>query len=142
MINDFRGDYRWLSNFHPCLIVYDGITYPSSENAYQAAKFRDKNFRAKFVGILPAEAKKLGRSPGIVPYWDNIKLTVMEYILRQKFTPGTELAQKLINTGNEELVEGNWWNDTYWGVCRGVGQNHLGKLLMKIREELNANQVR
>ena len=136
MIDDFRGEYRWLSNFHLCTVTYDGVVYPSIENAYQAAKFEDDDFRAQFVNITPAEAKKLGRSPGMVANWDGIKLSVMESLLRKKFAPGTELAQKLVDTGDEELVEGNWWNDTFWGVCRGVGQNHLGKLLMKIRGEL------
>jgi ribA/ribD-fused uncharacterized protein len=136
MIDDFRGEYRWMSNFHLCRVIYEGVTYPSVENAYQAAKFEDLNFRRKFVTCSPAESKRLGRSPGIVSNWDSIKLSVMEKLLRQKFAPGTELAQKLLDTGDEELVEGNWWNDTFWGVCRGRGENHLGKLLMKLRQEL------
>lgn len=140
MIDDFRGDYRWMSNFHPCTVVYEGVAYPSTENAYQAAKFEDDDFRAKFVNISPAEAKKLGRSTGMVANWDGIRLNVMEKLLRQKFAPGTELAQKLLDTGDEELVEGNWWNDTFWGVCRGRGENHLGKLLMKLRRELKELQ--
>lgn len=136
MINDFRGEYRWMSNFHLCTVTYDGVTYPSTENAYQAAKFEDDDFRARFVNCTPAESKKLGRSTGMVANWDGIRLNVMEKLLRQKFAPGTVLAQKLLDTGDEELVEGNWWNDTYWGVCRGVGENNLGKLLMKLRREL------
>lgn len=141
MISDFSGEYQWLSNFYACRVMYDGVTYPSTENAYQAAKFEDDDFRARFVNISFAAAKKLGRSPGMVANWDGIKLQVMEKLLRQKFAPGSELAQKLLATGDEELVEGNWWNDTYWGVCRGIGENNLGKLLMKLRTELKCTEV-
>lgn len=61
----------------------------------------------------------------------------MEDLLRQKFSK-TPLRRLLLATGEAELIEGNTWGDTYWGVCHGVGQNHLGCLLMKIRGELNA----
>jgi ribA/ribD-fused uncharacterized protein len=121
--------------------MYEGVTYPSTEAAYQAAKFEDDEFRLKFVTCTPAEAKKLGRSPGMVANWNGVRLQVMEKLLRQKFAPGTALAQQLLDTGDEELIEGNWWNDTYWGVCRGVGENNLGKLLMKLREELRCTEV-
>jgi hypothetical protein len=63
----------------------------------------------------------------------------MESLVKEKFTRDTELGAKLVATGDEELVEGNYWGDTFWGVCRGVGQNHLGKILMKVREELRSN---
>ena len=84
----------------------------------------------------PGLAKKLGRKATIRPDWEKIKLPIMEYLLRQKFGDKT-LKALLIGTGDAELVEGNMWGDTYWGVCKGKGENHLGKLLMKIREELN-----
>lgn len=72
--------------------------------------------------------------------WDdarNYRLVVMEQLLREKFSDkNPELKQKLIDTYDAELIEGNTWNDTFWGVCGGIGKNHLGKLLMKIRRDL------
>jgi predicted NAD-dependent protein-ADP-ribosyltransferase YbiA (DUF1768 family) len=77
----------------------------------------------------------MGRSVKLRPDWESIKLDVMETAVRIKFTD-PELAAKLIATGDEELIEGNWWNDTFWGVCNGVGENHLGKILMKVRADI------
>lgn len=84
----------------------------------------------------PAEAKRLARKAVLRHDWSDVKLSIMEELLRLKFARGSDLAQQLLNTGDQELVEVNWWNDTFWGVCNGRGANHLGKLLMKIREEL------
>lgn len=61
---------------------------------------------------------------------------VMLQLLRQKFLGDEELRRKLLRTGDAMLVEGNYWGDTYWGVCFGSGKNMLGKLLMQVREEL------
>lgn len=87
----------------------------------------------------PGEAKRLGRKATLRLDWEKVKLTIMEDLLRQKFA-WKELKEKLLSTGDEELVEGNTWSDTFWGVCNGKGENHLGKLLMKIREELKEKQ--
>jgi len=137
-INDFRGEYAFLSNFCPCEIVYEGMKFQSTEAAYQAAKTVDIKEREKFIYLGPGEAKRLGRSVKLRPDWEKIKLSVMENLLRQKFSD-KKLQERLFATGNEMLIEGNWWNDTYWGVCRGKGENHLGKLLMKIRSEIRAS---
>lgn len=69
--------------------------------------------------------------------WEEVKLGVMEGLLREKFSD-PELRRKLLATGERELVEGNDWGDSFWGVCAGRGKNHLGRLLMKLREELRA----
>src|SRR5690606_37875392 len=86
-------------------------------------------------------AKRLGRQIKMVQNWDQIKVEVMERLLRQKFAPGTELARKLVATGDAQLIEYNTWGDTFWGVCDGTGQNWLGRLLMKIREELRNRNI-
>jgi len=132
MITAFTGEYRWLSNFAACEVKWGELTFPSVEHAYQASKFTDPDLIKRFQVVTASEAKRMGRTK---PRFDWDKLAVMEYLLNQKFCDPV-LRNKLIETGDAELVEGNWWGDTFWGVCGGVGENHLGKLLMKIRSQL------
>lgn len=137
-ICEFNKEHFFLSNFFPCKIVYDGETYPSTENAYQAAKCPiNERFAEweKFQTCSAAQSKKLGRTLSKRADWDTYKFRVMEDVLRLKFEYKT-LQDLLYNTRPYELIEGNTWGDTCWGVCNGVGTNHLGKLLMKIRTEI------
>lgn len=131
-ISHFTKEYRWLSNFAPCKIILDGITYPSTENAYQAAKTLNLEERKYFETCTPSEAKKQGMKVAMREDWDSIKFAIMYYVNHQKFEKEPYKTQ-LLNTGNVELVEGNWWGDTYWGVCNGVGENNLGEIIMTIR---------
>ena len=142
-IKEFRGAYRFLSNFYPCNIEWLGHTYPSVEHAFQAAKFpTHPHILARIQGnVTPGESKAIASAFKnlIEPSWFIFtRELVMFFLLRQKFAPGTELARKLIQTNDAELIEGNTWNDTFWGVCKGVGENNLGKILMVIRSELIA----
>ncbi len=137
-ITSFSGENRFLSNFYPCSVKLDGIMYSSSEHAYQAAKTLDKNVRIIFhKHPLPTagQAKRLGRKLKLRPDWESVKFSVMEDLLRQKFS-NDYLGKRLLETGDAELIEGNSHGDVFWGVTDKGGQNHLGKLLMKIREEL------
>jgi len=134
MINSFTGPYHWLSNFYPCSVYLDGLEYLSVEHAYQAAKFHP-DFRSVFWGGSAGRAKRNGKlTLGKLPDWRENKVRTMKHLLEQKFST-KELQQKLIDTGDQELVEGNHWGDTFWGVCNGVGENNLGKLLMGVRQE-------
>lgn len=136
MIDKFESEYRFLSNFWKCTIEYEGIIYPSTEHAYQAQKTLDTEMRIKISQAkTEAQAKKIGDLIKKREDWNDIKLQVMEDLLRIKFKI-PELRQLLIDTGTQELVEGNWWKDYYWGVCNGKGKNYLGKLLMKLRREI------
>ena len=136
-IDKFEGPNRFLSNFWPCEVRYDGWAYPSVEHAYQAAKFTDPEKRAKIQAATTAQAaKKIGRTKGIRADWDDVKFGIMRDLLQQKFEQGSANATQLLATGDEQLVEGNWWGDTYWGVCKGKGKNHLGNLLMQRRSFL------
>lgn len=136
VIYSFTGDHRFLSNFHPCLIEYDEVHYPSVEHAYQAAKTEDPKERDSILlALTPGQAKSLGRMVKLRADWSEIKLSVMEFLIQQKFQEPT-LRAKLMKTEDAELVEGNTWNDFYWGKCRGQGANHLGRILMKVREEI------
>ena len=141
MINSFQGEYRFLSNFHPCTIVYEEITYPSVEHAYQAAKTNNLSHRHCIAATSsPGLAKRLGRRVPIRPDWEQKKLQIMYQLCRQKFFKNETLAQQLKTTGDQPLIKGNAWNDTFWGICNGRGQNHLGKILMIIRQQLNDNE--
>jgi ribA/ribD-fused uncharacterized protein len=136
-IKGYIGEYRWLSNFHPCIINMFGYTFNSIENAYQAAKCDDPYEYDAFVGISAAKAKNLGRKVKIRPDWERVKVDVMRVCLEQKFSDrNPELKQKLIETGDKYLEETNYWGDKFWGVYKGVGQNMLGELQMEIRTKL------
>ena len=117
---------------YPCTITYNGHTFKTSESAFQAQK--DISRASEFEALDGIQAKKLGRQVNMRPDWNSVRLDIMEEILRVKFSDPI-LAAKL-KAVNELIVEDNTWNDTFWGVCRGKGENHLGKLLEKIKSEL------
>lgn len=136
MINEFRGRYFFLSNFFEAPVVYDGISYRNNEAAFQAQKTKTKEERRMFSELNPSEAKRLGRRVDLCGDWENVKVYVMTDIVRAKFTQNPDLGQKLLDTNDEQLVEGNTWGDRYWGTVNGQGQNRLGIILMQIRDEL------
>ena len=129
----FFNDRRWLSNMWPCKVFFNNLLFPSVENAYQSQK--NPRLEAKFVDITPIEAKRKSKTVTIVPDWEARRLRVMRTLIAIKFED-QELAQQLIDTGDEPLIEYNWWGDTFWGVCSGKGENTLGKMLMKQRDYL------
>ena len=138
MIDSFSGEYRFLSNFYQAEVEFEGMMYPSTEHAYQAAKTLDLKSRAMFQGGTAGQAKRLGQVIILRDDWtnDNVKISVMYAVLLDKFTRHQDLRKQLIATSPNELIEGITWNDTFWGVCDGKGKNHLGKLLMSIRQEI------
>ena len=149
-ISQFRGKFYFLSNFSPCQIAGYGTDFtadkklfPAVENAFQFAKSMTPTheLRKEFTALTPREAKIRGRKLELRNDWEHIKLQVMKHLLMQKFS-NRELKIKLLETADWPLVEGNTWGDTYWGVCRGRGQNNLGKLLMEVREHFYQEYVR
>lgn len=144
-IKGFFGEYRWLSNFHICEVVYDGVQWPSSENAYQAMKVRDED-RKRFETCTPSEAKKFWKKCVTIykpEEWDLIKRKIMEDIVFDKFHRNLDLREKLIETFNKHLEETNHWNDIYWGVNfkSGIGRNELGNILMNVRRTFVYNEL-
>ena len=142
MIVEFDGQYDFLSNFYPSSILYEGIVYPTNEHFFQAMKTLDIETRKAIAAApTPGAAKRMGRHASLRPDWEKIKVDVMRTGLMLKFTDAA-LAEKLLATGDEELVEGNWWHDQTWGSCfcpdhcRTPGRNLLGMLLMELRKEL------
>lgn len=143
MINNFKKEYSWLSNFAVVTIGYGDLIFSSVELFYIAMKTKDEMKRWNISRADPSEAgklKKASRKWELREDWEDIKLEVMEYGLRQKFSQ-EPYKSNLLATGDQNIVEGNYWDDTFWGVDLkqnpNVGENHLGRLIMKIREELN-----
>lgn len=135
-IDRFVDGWSFLSNFDPPPIWFNGFLCQTLEHAYQAAKATTLTDMKLIIDCpTPNLAKKLGRKITKRPDWEQVKLLVMKDLVRQKFW-NPEYAAKLLSTGNHELIEGNTWNDTFWGVCKGVGENNLGKILMAVRSEL------
>ena len=137
-IDHFRGEYAFLSNFCEVPVTYKGLTYGSNEAAFQAQKCMTEEEKMEFTQLRPSASKKLGRRVKLRPDWEEVKVGLMEEIVRAKFTQNEELKALLLATGEAYLEEGNTWHDTCWGVDAktGEGQNHLGKILMKVRDEL------
>lgn len=138
-INNFRGQYRFLSNFYVWAMNYEGIAYPTVEHAFQAAKAENKRVRRIFAALEdPGDAKLLGRAIRVREDWDDVKIQVMRDLLKIKFS-NEALMLILTDTRGNDLIEGNYWHDNFWGdcgcpKCEGVaGQNNLGKLLMEVR---------
>jgi ribA/ribD-fused uncharacterized protein len=131
-----ESGYEFLSNFYPSTISFEGRLYPTVEHAYQAAKTLDPKIR-EFIRKAngPLEAKKLGQGILKREDWEQIKIDVMRKLIKEKFS-NPFLTHKLIATGDAQLILGNKWNDKFWGVCKGTGENWLGKILMEIRSEL------
>lgn len=134
MITEFRDKNFYLSNFYSSPVTYNGITFQNAEAAYHSQK--DPARANEFKNLNPSEAKQLGRRVRLRKDWESIKLDIMYKIVTEKFRQNPKLAKKLLDTSNKTLIEGNTWNDTYWGVCNGKGNNHLGKILMRVRKKL------
>jgi ribA/ribD-fused uncharacterized protein len=157
-IDSFTGEWDFLSNFFTYPIAYRNMLFKSTEHAYQADKFLDEEQRRVFTldfnpNLTAGQAKRLGlKMKPIREDWEAVKLATMRDVLIEKFTP-MEMRLKLASTVKAELVEGNWWHDTYWGVCDGsgrhkkcpghdpYGENHLGILLMEVRTLLMPDGV-
>lgn len=144
IIDNFKGEYFFLSNFANALVIYKGITYKNNEAAFQAQKVVSLSEQQKFASLPPNLAKREGRRVKLRPDWELIKKQVMYEIVKAKFEQNSGLRRMLLNTGNAILVEGNTWHDNTWGVCKcekcinkcHIDSNNLGKILMKVREEL------
>lgn len=133
-ISEFRGEYYFLSNFYSAPVTYNGMCFENNEAAFQAAKCPER--MTEFCRLNPSEAKRLGRRVKLRGDWEAVKDTVMYEICKAKFSQNPDLADKLVATKDAELIEGNTWGDRIWGVCDGVGENRLGKILMRVRAEM------
>ena len=141
VIASFQGKYRWLSNFVPARVEFEGLAFPTVEHAYQATKTYSAVERMEIMKCSsPGQAKRMGQGVLLRADWEDVKHGIMLELLRQKFE-APEMARRLLATGDSILIEGNHWHDCEWGVCMcrscgGVGENMLGELLMRVRAEL------
>lgn len=149
-IEKFDGQYAFLSNFYDSPLPTNGgeVIYPTVEHYFQAMKTENPREREKIrLAPTPGKAKRLGRNVNLRADWEEVKQSVMKYALIKKFNNNPELKSLLLETGDAELVEGNDWHDNYWGNCSCAkcanipGANHLGKLLMEIREDYKHDNI-
>lgn len=147
MISDFSRENFFLSNFYNAYLDYEGVVFCSTEAAFQAAKTLDIEERKKIARMSPSESKKAGRKVALRRDWESVKDKVMYDVCLAKFTMNESLKERLLATGDEELVEGNEWHDNYWGNCTCdnckdiPGRNQLGKTLMKVRADIREGRV-
>ena len=143
VIGPFQGEYSFLSNMYPCKIIYDGKLFRSSEALYQTFKIdpaRTDWIEAIRLCERPEKAKRMVKKKDcpLKKYtpkeWNFLRLAWMRISIREKFEQNPDLMEKLLDTGDAEIVELNHWNDTFFGRCDGVGENHLGKILMNLRD--------
>ena len=134
MINEFRGKYFFASNFSDSKITLNDIEFENAEAAFHS--FKDISRQKEFSNLDSSLAKRKGRHVTLRKDWEDIKDDIMYQVVKAKFSQNEDLLEKLLATENEELIEGNTWSDYYWGVCNGKGKNKLGKILMKVRDEL------
>ena len=142
MIDCFDGEFAFLSNFYEHPIQYQGIVYPTNEHFFQAMKSLKEDERKMIAAApTPGKAKRLGRAITLRADWETVKYDIMLLGLRLKFCD-IELREKLRKTGDEMLIEGNYWHDNTWGDCScdackdRPGRNMLGQLLMQVRNEI------
>lgn len=136
----FRGALFFLSNFYPCSITYKGRVYPTSENAYQSAKSRRKEWKEFCQKASPGECKRMAKT--LKPKrWEELKVGIMLDILFIKFSSG-HTKTLLLLTGKQMLIEWNTWGDSFWGkdIFNGRGENNLGKLLMEVRRRIKEHE--
>jgi len=138
VIDSFVREYAFLSNFlEYSTIEWQGLQSRCVESLFQAAKTFDADLRKNIAAMSPRDAKREGKVIDLREDWEDVKEDIMYELLTLKFQ-NPFLKSCLLATGDAELIEGNYWNDIYWGVCNGVGENRLGILLMKLRSELNS----
>jgi ribA/ribD-fused uncharacterized protein len=143
-IDSFQGAYEFLSNFSEYQVTIGGMVFPTAEHAFQCAKcIEDDDFWWVLGQDSPGRAKRAagpkglnGRKISLRPDWDEAKIEVMRQIIKAKFEQNQEIREGLLETGSQKLIEGNTWNDRFWGRVDGDGENWLGRILMDEREQI------
>lgn len=144
-ILEFRGRYRFLSNFFPCDVHLHNIVFKSSEHAFMWHKSKNRKYRQQIMDAPTAsEAKRLGNNNRLNAMgllrddWrdDSVRIKAMYDVLKAKYEDA-RLRLLLLETEQSFLSEGNHWQDYFWGECNGKGENHLGRLSMVVRHQIS-----
>lgn len=144
-ITNFRNEYRFLSNFYRSWFTTPkGVQCPTVEHAFQACKTDDPAERLNILRAdTPLQARHIGRHVNLRSNWNAVRVSYMRQLVYMKFKQSKEMTFDLLATGDAHIAEGNHWGDKFWGVDSktGEGQNHLGKILMEVRDVLRAEKV-
>jgi ribA/ribD-fused uncharacterized protein len=136
IIAEFKNEHRFLSNFWPCEVEYMGHKFPSVEHAYVFAKTlvpeEQQLILTEGLSLTAGQIKAVGKVLSLREDWETARIGIMRELVTKKFSDPV-LKQKLLDTGMDELIEGNVWHDYFWGVCNGIGKNWLGQILMDVR---------
>ena len=139
----YPREFYCLDNFSPFAVRYDGELYATAEAAYQGQKFYythpEIEEQIRFA-TSPHDAKRIADEHRELcrPDWDELKQLIMEDILRGKLSQHAYVRKKLLETGDMPIVEDSPY-DYFWGIgFDRTGENHLGKIWMKLRAELRA----
>lgn len=143
MIITFKAENSFLSNFYIASFHFKifGSDFVSSEAAYMHEKCDDPEWKRFCIDSknTPAQIKIKSQTVKLIPGWDHVRINIMYQVLKAKFEI-PYLKEKLVNTGNQNLQEGNYHGDKFWGIDLkqnpNIGENYLGRLLMKVRDEL------
>jgi len=148
-IIQFCHEYEFLSNFYPSEFTWENNQWPTVEHAFQAAKTLDPQAQKEIREVvMPGDAKRLGRTVKLRDDWEEIKISIMTELVLEKFDQNPLLMDKLLDTQNAKLIEGNCWHDNIWGDCfcnkcsRRIGQNWLGTILMEVRNITREQNLR
>lgn len=140
----FDGEYAPLDNFYQTPVLWEGLTFPTVEHAYQFAKvakawpLAKRHQDAIRTAPTPGVAKALGQRVPLRADWETYKFQAMRLILQDKFDRDIFCRELLISTEDRMIVEGNTWGDDCWGMIQvrpGIlkGCNALGNMLMELR---------
>lgn len=151
-VNVFRGPYACFSNFHDSRMIINDVLWKTVEHVFQANKTFDKEWQKRILSAeTPAEAKTLGKqlkTLGLVrPDWQDVNILIMHNLVLLKFTLFAEYRNILLSTGEDRIIEGNYWHDNFWGECScarcsNVEKfNHLGQILTNVRKMLRINAI-
>lgn len=143
--DDFIGFYPreffCFDNFSSFRVLVDGVLYCTLEHAYQASKFLQTapNIAQEIINSYSAhEAQKIAFANRDKQRkdWDEIKVSVMEKLVRLKVEQNPYVKHKLLQTKDYIICEDSP-KDSFWGIGPNRdGRNELGKIYMKIRDEL------
>ena len=148
MINNFGNEYSFLSNSFLCPVSFEGLDYTNAESLFQSCKFRKVKSRKVFTNMGPNSAILKGRHVTLRDDWEDVKEKYMYRVVKAKFQQNPDLKQKLLDTKEEELINGNMKHDNFWGKCycekctNRFGRNKLGEILMKVRKEFQDAEVK